>query len=617
MDSSSIPLGATSLPTGSLPIATPSPAPGSIYYPVIPVTTPVGPLQQAGLVNHPLPPGAQWLEDLAASTRPKRQAALHNPALRQVIHPPFSQLPEDVSLPPGASVTYSLLHEHPNWFLDTTDYISTDSSSAIPGTLVTYYPRELVPPAPKLQAQDSSMTSLRCVFCPRTYSGAHAKSVWMRHVKDKHCVVLPSERLSRKAREAAAISSIHQRGKPGPKPKSHDIPAAIQKPKPTPLPLPALSASHFNTAPPTPPVELPPSSPWTRSPSPPPPEGICPPRMRGKEMRSTLRAKMSLSRLGSESRTPTPEVHDTSKDSDEYSMRGIEATTPGPPLSASATPSPVPSSRTSSPTPTDCDLEEEETEPLEFRAQFGFGNGNASLAHLVDRELSASPPPPTVVQALPPPSDTSSPQNHSDGPGEQSEPEPESDSIMMDTTEDSDPEPCPCAGPGNARRRLMGYLEEQFGIEMGEAPPEAVCASYLPTASVDAGVERSGPGTPNSADVDRVGPAVGSELGPSKDSDSDSGPNSDAQMHITHWQSFFDDASRAQLQSDLDAQLELVAGQVSDEVVHSLRDVLRNAGDEFVDEVMGALDSQLQAMGMAHPLGHLFGPASSAAPLLC
>ncbi|KAJ6615534.1 hypothetical protein B0H10DRAFT_65064 [Mycena sp. CBHHK59/15] len=96
------------------------------------------------------------------------------------IHPPFNNLPEGVILTEGMS--YSVMHQHPNWFLDIKDYITLDAN---PEGAVRY-PRDLEPPRPRRQKD----LLLRCTFCPRTYAGVNAKSMWTRHVREKHRVVL-------------------------------------------------------------------------------------------------------------------------------------------------------------------------------------------------------------------------------------------------------------------------------------------------------------------------------------------------------------------------------------------------------------------------------------------
>ncbi|KAJ7165595.1 hypothetical protein C8R43DRAFT_214555 [Mycena crocata] len=97
------------------------------------------------------------------------------------IHPPFNNLPESVVLT-DEGMNYSVMHAHPTWFLDIADYITLDAS---PDGAIRY-PRDLEPPRPRRQKD----LLLRCTFCPRTYAGVNAKSMWTRHVREKHRVVL-------------------------------------------------------------------------------------------------------------------------------------------------------------------------------------------------------------------------------------------------------------------------------------------------------------------------------------------------------------------------------------------------------------------------------------------
>ncbi|KAJ7216409.1 hypothetical protein GGX14DRAFT_358821 [Mycena pura] len=98
-----------------------------------------------------------------------------------LVHPPFTALPDGVVLAEG--MNYSVMHEHPTWFLDIKDYITLDSA---PESDAIRYPRDLEPPRPRRQKD----LLLRCTFCPRTYAGVNAKSMWTRHVREKHRVVL-------------------------------------------------------------------------------------------------------------------------------------------------------------------------------------------------------------------------------------------------------------------------------------------------------------------------------------------------------------------------------------------------------------------------------------------
>jgi hypothetical protein len=113
------------------------------------------------------------------------------------LSPPFDNIPELEKYPTG--LTYSVLAENPEWFLIPSDYIRFDVSDSS----ATIYPTELEPPrgwcpARKKDLQQRGGDSwpegeeprLRCTFCRRTYAGVNAKSMWRRHVYEKHKVAM-------------------------------------------------------------------------------------------------------------------------------------------------------------------------------------------------------------------------------------------------------------------------------------------------------------------------------------------------------------------------------------------------------------------------------------------
>lgn len=117
------------------------------------------------------------------------------------IHPPFIAFPNAHLYPEGLS--YSLMATNPEWFLDSNDFISSVSthSDAIP------YPPQLEPPRGWCPAKKKDLKALgpdgwpegeeprlRCTFCRRTYAGVNAKSMWRRHVYEKHKIAMSNRR---------------------------------------------------------------------------------------------------------------------------------------------------------------------------------------------------------------------------------------------------------------------------------------------------------------------------------------------------------------------------------------------------------------------------------------
>ncbi|KAF8912760.1 hypothetical protein CPB84DRAFT_1721577 [Gymnopilus junonius] len=117
------------------------------------------------------------------------------------IHPPFTDFPNSHLHPDG--LTYSLMAENPEWFLDAHDFISQPNPnlSGIP------YPPHLEPPRGWCPAKKKDLKErgpegwpegeeprLRCTFCRRTYAGVNAKSMWRRHVFEKHKIAMSNRR---------------------------------------------------------------------------------------------------------------------------------------------------------------------------------------------------------------------------------------------------------------------------------------------------------------------------------------------------------------------------------------------------------------------------------------
>lgn len=117
------------------------------------------------------------------------------------VHPPFTTFPDSHMYPDG--LTYPIMAENPEWFLDANDFVSQNNPNpnAIP------YPPHLEPPrgwcpAKKKDLRDRGSDGwpegeeprLRCTFCRRTYAGVNAKSMWRRHVFEKHKIAMSNRR---------------------------------------------------------------------------------------------------------------------------------------------------------------------------------------------------------------------------------------------------------------------------------------------------------------------------------------------------------------------------------------------------------------------------------------
>lgn len=111
------------------------------------------------------------------------------------IHPPFTDFPEAYKYKDG--LTYNLMAANTEWFLDAADFIApgNDNPDAIG------YPSQLEPPrgwCPQKKAKEGwsqgEEPKLRCTFCRRFYSGANAKSMWRRHVLEKHKIAMANRR---------------------------------------------------------------------------------------------------------------------------------------------------------------------------------------------------------------------------------------------------------------------------------------------------------------------------------------------------------------------------------------------------------------------------------------
>ncbi|TFK77002.1 hypothetical protein BDN72DRAFT_755045 [Pluteus cervinus] len=117
------------------------------------------------------------------------------------VRAPFTNFPNAHLYPEGLS--YPLMAENPEWFLDAADFLSQNNTS--PGAVP--YPSHLEPPrgwcpAKKKDLKDRGTDGwpegeeprLRCTFCRRTYAGVNAKSMWRRHVFEKHKIAMSNRR---------------------------------------------------------------------------------------------------------------------------------------------------------------------------------------------------------------------------------------------------------------------------------------------------------------------------------------------------------------------------------------------------------------------------------------
>ncbi|KAJ3974109.1 hypothetical protein EV361DRAFT_820847 [Lentinula raphanica] len=128
------------------------------------------------------------------------------------IHPPFNNFPNVQDFPEG--LTYKVMADNPEWFLDAADFIRVEetSSETSPSTdpqrpSLVPYPSYLEPPRGWCPAKKKDLKDLgsegwpegeeprlRCTFCRRTYAGVNAKSMWRRHVFEKHKIAMSNRR---------------------------------------------------------------------------------------------------------------------------------------------------------------------------------------------------------------------------------------------------------------------------------------------------------------------------------------------------------------------------------------------------------------------------------------
>jgi hypothetical protein len=94
---------------------------------------------------------------------------------------------------------------NPEWFLDASDFVSTTPNKDSKDVIC--YPPQLEPPRGWCPAKKKDLRALgaegwpegeeprlRCTFCRRTYAGVNAKSMWRRHVYEKHKIAMANRR---------------------------------------------------------------------------------------------------------------------------------------------------------------------------------------------------------------------------------------------------------------------------------------------------------------------------------------------------------------------------------------------------------------------------------------
>ncbi|KAF9452676.1 hypothetical protein P691DRAFT_803794 [Macrolepiota fuliginosa MF-IS2] len=117
------------------------------------------------------------------------------------IHPPFTTFPGSDCHPDGLS--FQVMADNPEWFLDPKDFVHENNAN--PHAIS--YPPILEPPRGWCPAKKKDLKErgtegwikgeeprLRCTFCRRHYAGVNAKSMWRRHVFEKHKIAMANRR---------------------------------------------------------------------------------------------------------------------------------------------------------------------------------------------------------------------------------------------------------------------------------------------------------------------------------------------------------------------------------------------------------------------------------------
>lgn len=103
------------------------------------------------------------------------------------------------------------LDQHKEWFLDPDDFLTTQDQTN-PDKI--RYPSQLEPPRgwQKKEMQEGwpegDAPRLRCTFCRRTYAGVNAKSMWRRHVFEKHNIAMASRRDNAERKRRSSNSKL-------------------------------------------------------------------------------------------------------------------------------------------------------------------------------------------------------------------------------------------------------------------------------------------------------------------------------------------------------------------------------------------------------------------------
>ncbi|KAI0721320.1 hypothetical protein C8T65DRAFT_566380 [Cerioporus squamosus] len=108
------------------------------------------------------------------------------------IRAPFTTFPGSAERKIG--LTYNDMAANPNWFLDVNDFVGPNAVG---------YPTQLEPPRGWLPTkkkdakegwENGKEPRLRCTLCRRNYAGVNAKSMWRRHVYEKHKIAMANRR---------------------------------------------------------------------------------------------------------------------------------------------------------------------------------------------------------------------------------------------------------------------------------------------------------------------------------------------------------------------------------------------------------------------------------------